>query len=1247
MERQLIKVAKELNVGMGTVVEFLSGKGFEIENRPISKVTDSMYDALNKKFSDSKADKAKADQIEFGIRPMPPTPQSRPTNPSVTTPNLERRPVTIGSLTSRPEEKPTVVVEKQGLPDVIERPKIVLPKIIGRIDLSPKKEEPKPQPQAKVEVKPVVPQPTQPQTPRIDQKPNEQPRDGQQGNNQQGGGQRNDQPRRDGQQGGGNRDGQPRRDGQQGGGNRDGQPRRDGQQGGGNRDGQPRTDQPRRDGQQGGGNRDGQPRNDQPRRDGQQGGGNRDGQPRNDQPRRDGQQGGGNRDGQPRTDQPRRDGQQGGGNRDGQPRRDGQQGGGNRDGQPRRDGQQGGGRDGRRDGQGGGNRDGRRDGQPRNDQRRDGSVSGAPVIQPRVELPKVPVVEAPVVERVDPEAELIRAEAPQLKGLNIKGKIDVNKFIEREKEERNLERNRRRERERDRRNGGPNMNPAGGTGGQNTEGGRNNGGNAGGNVNESSEAKRRRLRKPVVGATGGAGAAQQGGQGQGQGGGNRGGGQGQGQQGGGNRTGGGQGQGQQGGGQGGYQGNRTGGGQGGQQGGGGNRTGGNGQGFQRNDNRGGGYQGNRPNNNGPQVPQSNEVTQAQIEAKIKETMARLNIGGKNKGQKVRRDKREKFREKEEMRQQAEDGGKLQVAEFISVSDLANLMDVGATDVIKTCMGMGYFVNLNQRLDAELIEVIAGEFGHEVEFVSAEEQVAVVEEEPDAPEDLVFRSPVVTIMGHVDHGKTSLLDNVRKADVATGEAGGITQHIGAYEVKLADGKKITFLDTPGHEAFTAMRARGAKVTDVAVIIISADDSIMPQTREAISHAQAANVPIIFAINKIDKAGADPERIKGELAQMNLLVESWGGKYQSQDISAKKGDGVPELLEKILLEAELLDLKANPKKRASGTVIEASLDKGRGYVTKMLVQAGTLKIGDALVAGETAGKVKAMFNERGQKVLKAGPSTPVLVLGLSGAPQAGEIFKVMEKESDAKEIANKRSQIVREQSARSTKRISLDEIGRRLALGTFKELNLIIKGDVDGSVEALADSLLKQSQETVAVRVIHKAVGAITESDILLASASDAIIVGFQVRPSPNAKKLAEREGVEIKTYSIIYEAINEIRSAIEGMLEPTKEEKVTSTIEVREVFKITKVGTVAGCYVQEGKADRKNHLRVIRDGIVIFPVKENALGSLASLKRFKDDVKEVKFGFECGLMIDNFNDIEVGDFIETYEIIEVKQKLAKL
>ncbi len=1138
MERQLIKVAKELNVGMGTVVEFLTGKGFEIENRPISKVTDPMYDALSKKFSDSKADKEKADQIAFGVRPMQPTPQSRATTPSVTTAPFERRTVTIGSLTGKPtEEKPVVAVEKPALPDVIERPKIVVPKILGRIDLTPKKEEAQPQPKADVK-------PAQPQQPR------------------------NDQPRRDGQQ---PRTDQPRRDGQQ---PRNDQPRRDGQQ--------PRTDQPRRDGQQ--------PRTDQPRRDGQQ--------PRIDQPRRDGQQ--------PRNDQPRRDGQQ---PRNDQPRRDGQQ---PRTDQPRRDGQQ-----------------------PRNDQRRDGQRNdrrdNQPYI-PRPELLKAPVIEPVIIEPVDPEAELIRAEAPQLRGLHIKGKIDVNKFIEREKEERNLERNRRRERERDRRNGGPNMTPAGG---QVTEGGR---------VGESNEAKRRRLRKPIVGTAGagtaGAGAGQQNGGGNrtggGQGGGNRQGGQ----QGGGNRTGGGQ----QGGGTG-YQGggNRTGGGSGTGYQGGGNRTGGgSGTGYQGGGNRTGG--GNRPST--PATPQSNEVTQAQIEAKIKETMARLNIGGKNKGQKVRRDKRERFREKEELRQQAEDGGKLQVAEFISVSDLANLMDVGATDVIKTCMGMGYFVNLNQRLDAELIEVIASEFGHEVEFVSAEEQVAVVEEEPDAPEDLLFRSPVVTIMGHVDHGKTSLLDNVRKADVATGEAGGITQHIGAYEVKLADGKKITFLDTPGHEAFTAMRARGAKVTDVAVIIISADDSIMPQTREAISHAQAAGVPIIFAINKIDKAGADPERIKGELAQMNLLVESWGGKYQSQDISAKKGDGVPELLEKILLEAELLDLKANPNKRASGTVIEASLDKGRGYVTKMLVQAGTLKIGDALVAGETAGKVKAMFNERGQKVLKAGPSTPVLVLGLSGAPQAGEIFKVMEKESDAKEIANKRAQIVREQSARSTKRISLEEIGRRLALGTFKELNLIIKGDVDGSVEALADSLLKQSQETVAVRVIHKAVGAITESDILLASASDAIIVGFQVRPSPNAKKLAEREGVEIKTYSIIYEAISEIRSAIEGMLEPTKEEKVTSTIEVREVFKITKVGTVAGCYVQEGKAERKNHLRVIRDGIVIFPVKENQLGSLASLKRFKDDVKEVKFGFECGLMIDNFNDIEVGDFIETYEIIEVKQKLAK-
>ena len=673
-----------------------------------------------------------------------------------------------------------------------------------------------------------------------------------------------------------------------------------------------------------------------------------------------------------------------------------------------------------------------------------------------------------------------------------------------------------------------------------------------------------------------------------------------------------------------------------------NRPGGNTSNYRPGDNRNTGT-GTNNVNRGPV-----EISQQEIEAKIKETMARLNMGGKNKGQKIRRDKRVRFREKAEQLEQAQADAKLQVTEFISLSDLAGLLDVSPTQIITTCMSMGIFASINQRLDAELIEVIASEFNREVEFISAEEQLgAVLIDDPDKEEDLLPRAPVVTIMGHVDHGKTSLLDYIRSAKVASGEAGGITQHIGAYEVKLPDGRKITFLDTPGHEAFTAMRARGAKVTDVAVIIVAADDSIMPQTKEAISHAQAAGVPMIFAINKIDKPGADPERIKNELAQMNILVEAWGGKYQSQDISAKKGDGVEDLLEKILLESEILNLKANPNKRAIGTIIEASLDKGRGYVSKMLVQAGTMKIGDPMVAGEHSGKIKAMYNERGKKVLQAGPATPVLVLGLSGAPQAGEVFKVMPSESDAREIANKRAQIVREQSARATKRISLDEIGRRLALGTFKELNLIVKGDVDGSVEALSDSLLKQSQESVQVKVIHKAVGAITENDILLASASDAIVIGFQVRPSLNARKLAEREGVEIKNYSVIYEAIDEIRSAIEGMLEPTKEEKVTSTIEVREVYKITKVGTVAGCFVQEGKAERKNLLRVVRDGIVVFPVKEGTTGSFGSLKRFKEDVKEVKHGFECGCTIDNFNDIQVGDFIETYEIIEVKQKLAKL
>jgi len=647
---------------------------------------------------------------------------------------------------------------------------------------------------------------------------------------------------------------------------------------------------------------------------------------------------------------------------------------------------------------------------------------------------------------------------------------------------------------------------------------------------------------------------------------------------------------------------------------------------------------------GNEEPQ--EVSQKEIEEKIKATMARISGGGKSKRQKIRRDSREKQREKQEMEQQmkAETDNKLEVTEFITVSDLASLMDVSPTEVIMTCMNLGVIVSINQRLDAEIIELLGEEFGYEIEFISAEESTDEEDIFEDDPENLEPRSPIITVMGHVDHGKTSLLDYIREANVASGEAGGITQHIGAYEITAANGKKVTFLDTPGHEAFTAMRARGAKVTDVAIIIVAADDRIMPQTKEAISHAEAAGVPMVFAINKIDKPGADPERIKNELAQMNYLVEDWGGKYQSQDISAKTGEGIEELLEKILLEAEVLELKANPNREAVGAVLEASLDKGRGYVTKVLIQTGTLNIGDPVVSGEHSGKVKAMYNERGERIKKAGPSQPVLVLGLSGAPQAGERFKETETEQDARSIATKRSQIMREQNTRASKRISLDEIGRRLALGTFKELNLIVKGDVDGSIEALSDSLIKLSQETVQVNVIHKAVGQIIESDILLASASDAIVIGFQVRPSLGARKLAETEGVEVKTYSIIYEAIEEVKAAIEGMLEPTKEEKITCQVEVREVFKISKVGTIAGCFVQEGKITRNTHVRVIRDGIVIYPTKEGVVGEIDSLKRFKDDVKEVKNGMECGLSVKNFNDIKVGDMIEGYEVIEIKQTL---
>ena len=662
---------------------------------------------------------------------------------------------------------------------------------------------------------------------------------------------------------------------------------------------------------------------------------------------------------------------------------------------------------------------------------------------------------------------------------------------------------------------------------------------------------------------------------------------------------------------------------------------------------GGGGGGNRSSGSRGRRDEVKEVSQKEIDEKIKQTMARLAGTGKSKRQKIRRDSRKEKAEKQEQLELETEDKHLQLTEFVSVSELAGLMDVPVTEVITICMNLGVIVSINQRLDAEVIEMVADEFDYEVEFISAEDQIIDDEEEEEEdPANLKPRAPIVTVMGHVDHGKTSLLDYIRKAKVAEGEAGGITQHIGAYEVRVGpEGKKVTFLDTPGHEAFTAMRARGAKVTDIVVIIIAADDRIMPQTKEAISHAQAAGVPMVFAINKIDKPGADPEKIKQELASMNFLVEAWGGTYQSQDISAKSGENIDELLEKIVLEAELLELKANPNRNSIGTVVEASLDKGRGYVTKVLVQTGTLNIGDIIVAGEYSGKVKAMFNERGKRVKKAGPSSPVLILGLDGAPQAGEKFKEFDNEQDARKVATQRAQISREQTNRASKRISLDEIGRRLALGTFKELNLIVKGDVDGSIEALSDSLIKLSIDTVQVNVIHKAVGGIQESDILLASASDAIIIGFQVRPSLNARRLAEKEGVEIKLYSIIYEAIDEVKSAIEGMLEPTKEEKITGQVEVREVYKISKIGTIAGCYVQEGKISRNSHIRIVRDGIVIYPTKEGVVGEISSLKRFKDDQKEVKTGMECGVSIKNFNDIKVGDYIETYIIEEVQQTLS--
>jgi translation initiation factor IF-2 len=638
------------------------------------------------------------------------------------------------------------------------------------------------------------------------------------------------------------------------------------------------------------------------------------------------------------------------------------------------------------------------------------------------------------------------------------------------------------------------------------------------------------------------------------------------------------------------------------------------------------------------------IDEKEIQEKIRETQAKLaGGGGKGKGlkAKIRREKRQGLADSIG---DAVDDNKLQVTEFISVSELANLMDVSFAEVISKCMSLGIMVSINQRLDAEVIELVASEFGFDVEFINMEKQMEMEEEEDDdGDEDLLPRSPIVTIMGHVDHGKTSLLDYIRSANVVAGEAGGITQHIGAYQVQLANGKEITFLDTPGHEAFTAMRARGAKVTDIAVIVVAADDAVMPQTREAISHAQAANVPMIFAINKIDKEGANPAKIYEQLSQMNILVEEWGGKFQNQEIAAKSGLNIDKLLEKILLEAELLDLKANPEREATGTIIEASLDKGRGYVATLLVENGTLQAGDLVVSGQYYGRVKAMFNERNKREDEAGPSAPAVILGLNGAPQAGEKFKVYADESEAKDIANRRAQILREQGMRAKKHITLDEIGRRLALGNFKELKIIIKGDVDGSVEALSDSLQKLSTPEILVSVIHKGVGQINESDIVLAEASDAIVIAFNVRPSQQASRLAENAGIEIKMYSIIYNAIEEVKSAMEGMLEPTIQERITANVEVREVFKFDKA-TVAGCYVTSGRMKRDSKVRLIRDGIVIYPTAEGANAELGSLKRFKDDVKEVLSGMECGLTIKNYSDVKVGDVVEAYEQEEVKRTL---
>ena len=658
---------------------------------------------------------------------------------------------------------------------------------------------------------------------------------------------------------------------------------------------------------------------------------------------------------------------------------------------------------------------------------------------------------------------------------------------------------------------------------------------------------------------------------------------------------------------------------------------------------------NRGNNNGgngkhnkdrfKKAAPKQEVSDEDVAKQVKETLARLTNKGKNKAAKYRKEKRESIQnrqmEQEELEQ--EESKVLKLTEFVTANELANMMDISVTQVISTCMSVGIMVSINQRLDAETINLVADEFGYKTEYVSAEVSQAIIEEE-DSEEELEDRAPIVTVMGHVDHGKTSLLDYVRKANVIAGEAGGITQHIGAYNVKLEDGRRITFLDTPGHEAFTAMRARGAKVTDVVIIIVAADDNVMPQTKEAINHAMAAGVPIVFAINKVDKPTANPDKIKEELAAMNYLVEEWGGKYQSQDISAKKGVGVKELLEKVLLEAEMLELKANPNRKATGSIIESSLDKGRGYVATVLVSNGTLHVGDIVLAGTSYGKVKAMFNERNQRLKQAGPSEPVLILGLNGAPAAGDTFHVLDTDQEAREIANKREQLQREQGLRTQRMLTLDEVGRRLALGDFHELNIIVKGDVDGSVEALSDSLIKLSTEQIQVNVIHKGVGQISESDVSLAAASDAIIVGFQVRPSGSAAKLAEQDGVDIRKYSIIYDAIEEVKSAMEGMLAPTLKEQDTATIEVREVFNISKVGQVAGAMVKTGKVKRSDKARLIRDGIVVYT------GNINALKRFKDDVKEVGTNFECGISLTNCNDLKVGDIIETYEEVEVKATL---